>query len=179
MLSFGFSLRPWCYDILSEAKAAFLRPKGIPALAYLDDSWINNLHRAFTGWLRASSGWRPERLHTWPRRFRFLCGQFLSTKKCNFRPTRQQQILGMVCDSDTVSFRVPRDKSDKLEQLLRETLAAGRLSVFTLQRIAVKCMSITVAIRPASLWTHAIVCGVCGARQVGTVLHRPYPRLEG
>ena len=49
----------------------------------------------------------------------FLCGQFLSAKKCDFRPTRLQKYLGMLCDSDTASFRVPQDKLDKLQQLLR------------------------------------------------------------
>ena len=86
----------------------------------------------------------------------FLCGLFLSAKKCDVRPTRQQPYLGMVCDSDTATFRVPQDKLDTLQQLPREALAAGHLSFRTLQRIAGKCMSMTVAIRPASLWTHAM-----------------------
>ena len=60
----------------------------------------------------------------------FLCGQCLSATKCYFRPTRRQQYLGMVCDSDTATFRVPQDKQDKLDkvqQLLREAQAAGHL----------------------------------------------------
>ena len=67
---------------------------------------------------------------------------------------------------------------DKLQQLLREALAAGHLSFRTLQRIAGKCTSMTVAIRPASLLTHdmfAVVadldksglCSVDLADQVG------------
>ena len=47
-----------------------------------------------------------------------LCVQFLSAKKCDCRSTRQQKYLVMVCDSDTVTFRVPQDKLDKLQQLL-------------------------------------------------------------
>ena len=35
---FGFSLSPRCYHTLREAKAAYLCSKGIPTLAYLDDS---------------------------------------------------------------------------------------------------------------------------------------------
>ena len=45
---------------------------------------------------------------------------------------------------------------DKLQHLLRTALEAGGLSFRTLERIAGKCMSMTVAIRPASLWTHAM-----------------------
>ena len=108
-----------------------------------------------------------------------LCGQFLSAKKCDFRPIRQQKYLGMVCDSDTVTFRITQDKSDKLQQLLREALAAGRLSFRTEQRIAGKCMSMTVAIRTASLRAHAVFAVVCGAQQAATVPRRRYARLQG
>ena len=34
VLPFGFSLSPWCYHTPSEAKAAYLRSKGIPAIAF-------------------------------------------------------------------------------------------------------------------------------------------------
>ena len=43
----------------------------------------------------------------------FLYGYFLSANICDFRPTRQQQYLILVCDSDTATFRVPQDKLDK------------------------------------------------------------------
>ena len=63
----------------------------------------------------------------------------------------------MVWDSDTTTFWVPQDMLDKLQQLLGEALAsAGHLSLRTLRQIAGKCMSMTVAIRPASPWTHAM-----------------------
>ena len=137
VLPFGFSLSPWCYHTLSEVKAAYLRSSGIPSLAYLDDSWLSNF-RASHGlaaceqWLAAGEATHVAMLVS------FLCDQFLSAKKCDFRPTRRQQHLGMVCDSDTATFRVPQDKLDKLQQLLREALAAGHLPFRTLQRIAAK-----------------------------------------
>ena len=84
----------------------------------------------------------------------FLCCQFQSAKKCDFRPTRQQQYLGIVCDLDTATFRVPQEKLDKLQLLRRAAVDGGQLSFRTIQRIAGKCMSMTVAIRPAWLWTH-------------------------
>ena len=48
----------------------------------------------------------------------FVSSQFLSAKTFDFRPTRQQQYHGMMCDSDTATFRVPQDKLDNLQQLL-------------------------------------------------------------
>ena len=74
----------------------------------------------------------------------------------------------MVCDSDTAKFRVPHIKLDKLQQLLRRTLAAGHPSFGTLQQIArSKRMSMTVAMRPASLWTHAMFAVVAGLDKSG------------
>ena len=55
----------------------------------------------------------------------WMCGYFLSPKKCNLRPTKVQRYLGMLCDSDTASFRVPPDKMATLHNLLSTALAAG------------------------------------------------------
>ena len=57
----------------------------------------------------------------------FLCGQFLSVNKGDFRPTTLRQYLGMLCDFDTTILRVPQDKLDKLQQLLRAALNVGVL----------------------------------------------------
>lgn len=153
VLPFGFSLSPWVYHTLSEAKAAFLRSHGIPALAYLDDSWYSNFLSthglaARVQWLAAAEATHVAMLVS------FMCGQFLSPSKCDLRPTTVQQYLGMLCDSGTATFRVPQDKLDKLQQLLSQALEAKEVSFRTLQRVAGKCMSMSVAIRPASLWTH-------------------------
>ena len=78
----------------------------------------------------------------------FLCGQFLSAKKCNFRPTRRHQYPGLLCEFDTTTFRVPQNELDTLRKLLQAALHAGCMSFPTLQRLASKCMSMTVAIRP-------------------------------
>ncbi|CAM9718774.1 unnamed protein product [Laminaria digitata] len=155
VLPFGFSQSSWCYHTLSEAKTAYLRSKGISALAHLDHSWFSNFpasrgQAAREQWLAAGEATHVAMLVS------FLCGQFLSAKKCDLRPTRLQEYLGMLCDSDTATFRVPQDKLDKLQQLLRAALDEGQVSFLTLQRIAGKCMDMTVAIRPASLWTRAM-----------------------
>ena len=97
----------------------------------------------------------------------WMCGYFLSPKKCNLRPTKVQRYLGMLCDSDTASFRVPPDKMAKLHDLLSTALAAGEISFRTLERIAGKCMSMTVAIRPASLWTHAMLTALSELEKSG------------
>ena len=72
------------------------------------------------------------------------------------QPTRIQRYLGMLCDSETATFRVPQYKLDKLQDLRRTALDAGELSFRTPERVAGICMSLTAAIRPAALWTHAM-----------------------
>lgn len=56
-----------------------------------------------------------------------FCGQFLSDKKCDLRPKHLQRFLGMMCDSSTATFRVPQDKLDKLQLLLRTAVDDGQL----------------------------------------------------
>ena len=118
--------------------------KGIPALAYLDDSWLPNFLAFHGQTLRVAMV------------VSFLCGHFLSPKKYDFRRTRLQQYLDRLCDSDTTTFRAQQDKLDKLPNLLRAAPDAGCLSFRTLQCIEGKCMSMTVGIQEASLWTHAM-----------------------
>ena len=79
MLPFGFSLSPRCYHTLNETKAAFLRLKGISALACLDDSWVSNVQAshglaAREQWLVAGEATHVAMLVS------CLCGQFLPSK---------------------------------------------------------------------------------------------------
>lgn len=90
----------------------------------------------------------------------FMWGPFFCSKKCELPPATVLRYLGTECGSSSISFRVPQDKLDQLHLLLQSALDtgldAGELSHSTLQRSAGKCMSMTIAIRPASLGTHAM-----------------------
>lgn len=155
VLPFGLSISPWVYHTLSDAKAAYLRSLGIPALAYLDDSFLCNYAATYGGgdraqWLAACQATHIAILVS------FLCGFFLSAKKCDWRPTRIQKYLGILCDSETATFRVPQEKLDVVHTLLTGALESRTIYFRTLQRVAGKVMSMTVAIRPASLYTQAM-----------------------
>lgn len=122
---------------------------------YLDDSWFGNFRSTYRQaererWLAAA-----EAIHV-AMLVSFSCGYFLSVKECDLRPTRIQWYLVMLCDSKTATFRVAEDKLENLQTLLRTVFEEVWLSFRALERIASKCMSLTVAIRPASLWTHAM-----------------------
>ena len=80
----------------------------------------------------------------------------MSPRNCDLRPTKVQRYLGMWCDSGTASFRVPPDKMVTQHDLLSTAIAPEEISSRALDRIAGKCMSMTVVVRPASLWTHTM-----------------------
>ena len=165
---FGWNESPVCYHSLSEAKAACVRSRGIPCLAYIDDAWYANFAATFGAsrrvqWLAAA-----EALHLGVI-VSFLCGYFLSDTKCELNPSQVQKYLGIICDSTTASFRVPEDKLRKLHALIEQALAAGSITVTRLEKIAGKCVSMSVAIRPASLWTHYMFAAINRAK--GPVIH--------
>ena len=162
-LPFGWNESPVCYHSLSEAKAAYLRSRGIPVLAYIDDAWYANFAATFgksrrVQWLSAA-----EALHTGIL-VSYKCGYFLSIKKCDLYPSQQQRYLGIICDSRTTSYRIPEDKLHKLHALISKVLADGSVSVRMLEKIVGKCVSMSVAIRPASLWTHYMFAAIKKAK---------------
>ena len=75
VLPFGYSLSPRCCHTLTGAKTTHLRSKRIPALAYLDDSWLSNFlashgQTAHDQWLAAGEATNVGMSVS------FLCGQF-------------------------------------------------------------------------------------------------------
>ena len=79
---------------------------------------------------------------------------FLSITKCDLVPTHSLRYLGLMCDRGRAVFHVPSDKLCLLRDFIRQVLVDGVIPLSTPVKIAGKCMSIKVAIRPASLWTH-------------------------
>lgn len=145
----------WVYHTLSEAQAEYLRSRGISALAYLDDSFLANFLATHGGrereqWLAPCEATHIAILVS------YFCGMFLSPNKCDWRPTRIQNYSGILCDSTTATFRVPQEKLDVVHALLAQAVACRTISFRMLQRVAGKVMSMTVAVRPASLYIQAM-----------------------
>ena len=78
----------------------------------------------------------------------------MSAPKCVLTPTTQLVLLRVACDSVLKRFAVPQDKLDKLEAILEEALAQGWISLGMLAKVAGKCTSMSVAVPPASMYTH-------------------------
>lgn len=153
------------YHALSEAKAAYLRSSGIPVLAHIDDAWHGNYCSTFGCSDKVQRLSAVEALHV-GMLVSFLCGYFLSNTKCDFKPSYVQRYLGILCDSSTASFRVPEDKPWKLHELVRAILTKGALPAKVLE-------TMSVAIRPAWLWTHFMFVAIAKAKSRIIQLHDP------
>ena len=166
MLPFGFSASPWVYHFLGEAKVAFLRRYGIGVLAYLDDSFLTNYVSTHGGpprvqWLAAAEATSVAMLVS------YFCGYFLSIKKCDLKPSTLQKYLGIWCDSETATFRVPQERLDKLHARIAHAFERGSISFSMLQSVAGQAMSMAVAVRPASLYTQAMFATISALEKSG------------
>ena len=82
VLPFGWCESPYVYYSFSEAKASFFRSKGIPAVAYIADSWsasVRGTHEQLPRrqWLAAAEAIHVAMLVSW------MCGPFLLPEKCS------------------------------------------------------------------------------------------------
>ena len=163
---FGFCASPWVYHTLGEAKAAFLRSRGIGTLAYLDDSFLTNFVSTHGGpprlqWLAAAEATCIAMLVS------YFCGYFLAIKKCDLKPSTLQKYLGIWCDSQTATFRVPQERLNKLHARIEQAMVRGSISFSTLQSVAGQAMSMAVAVRPASLYTQAMFAAISAMEKSG------------
>lgn len=166
VLPFGFCASPWVYHTLSEAKASFLRSLSIPALAYLDDSFLCNFRLTHgrppqEQWLAACHATYLAMLVA------YFSGSFLSVHKCDMRPVKLLKYLGILCDSSTATFRIPREKLDKMHRRIHRALDARSISFVTLRSVTGQAASMSVAIPPASLFTQAMFSGVASLERSG------------
>ena len=133
-LPFGFSASPYLYHTLSEARAQYIRSKGIPALVFIDDAWICTARNACNGsdrqqWLSAAHALR------FAASVSYLCGYYLSRRKCEMVPVRELRYLGIIFDSQRAVFRVPADKLVKLRSLILDVFRDQRVTAPTLEKI--------------------------------------------
>lgn len=147
-LPFGWNESPFIYLKLSEACAQYVGDKGIPALAYVDDSWIAAPQQFSHGsdkqqWLGAAQALR------FAASVVYLFGYYLSLQICDLVPSRELLYLGVIFDSRLAAFRVPQDTIAKLRSLLMDALNGQRVA--TLERMVVKCMTTSTTVQSASL----------------------------
>jgi len=80
-------------------------------------------------------------------------GYFINIDKSKFVPSTVIRFLGMLVDSDRMSFLVPEDKIERFLVLKDEILTKQEVDLNTLQKFAGKCISFLLAVPSAKFYT--------------------------
>eukprot|EP00904_Undaria_pinnatifida_P011838 jgi/Undpi1/7785/HiC_scaffold_23.g10258.m1 len=153
VLAFGWCSAPVIYASLSEAVARYLRSRDIPTLTWIDDFYVVNF--GSTRLLEAAKQCEAALVATYVAlEVFFSAGYFISLPKCEIDPTTRLVFLGIICDTVACRFEAPQDKLEKLEVILTETVTSGAITFRTLEKLAGKCTSLSVAVPVAALYTH-------------------------
>ena len=83
-------------------------------------------------------------------------GYFMAFPKCSLAPTTDLVFVNVGCDTAQRRFYVPGDKIRKLETILRDAIDSPSISFSHLEKLGGNCTSMSVAIPPASLYTHPV-----------------------
>ena len=152
-LCFGWCASPYIHHSLSHAVAQYLRSQDTPTSAWFDDFWMTS------SW--ATRGLSPTGQKKAAREavalaltIFYRCGYFMAFPKCSLEPTIDLVFLGVGCDTAQRRFYVPEDKLRKLEAILRDAIDSRSISFSQLEKLAGMCTSMSVAVPPASLYTH-------------------------
>lgn len=141
MLCFGWWSSPYIYHSLSLTVARYLRSKGIPVLAWIDDFYITNFsstqHLAPEQQFEAAQAAAYLALAVFYR-----AGYFMSIPECVIVPTTRIVFLGVVCDSELRRFEVP------------DAISSQMISFAMSEKLAGKCTSMSVVVPAAGLYTH-------------------------
>ena len=98
----------------------------------------------------------------------YRCGYFMAFPKCSLEPTTDLVFLGVGCDTAQRRFYVPEDKLRKLETILRDAIDSRSISFSQLEKLAGKCTSMSVAVPPASLYTHHMYRQIASFKRAGS-----------
>ena len=83
-------------------------------------------------------------------------GYFIGLAKSKLTPQKQVPYLGFVIDSELQTFTLLPLKKEKFLRFIKETLPRDTLDLFTLQRLSGKCMSLSLAVPGARLYSNEI-----------------------
>ena len=160
-IPFGWKLSAFIYHYTGLFVSHYFRSIGIPCSLYIDDRHTSHLRVA-----RDSGIYR---LGIDKRQFNLACtymaaflvsytlvnlGYFISLQKSTLIRSQSVPYLGFLCDSRLQAFRLIPAKKEKLISLVESTLANDQVSLQTLQKLSGKCISLSLAVPEARLFTN-------------------------
>ena len=94
-------------------------------------------------------------------------GVFLHIAKCVSVPTRRLVFLGHLVDTERLTFSIPEDKKQKFIALREEILFLEEVTLLLLQRFQSKCISLTLMVPAAQLYTRMTVNSISRCQRLG------------
>ena len=95
-------------------------------------------------------------------------GYFLYLGKCVPVPTQRLIFLGHLVDTTRPTFFYPEDKKEKFIALREGMLSSKFVSLHQLQRFHGKCISLTLMVPGAQLYTQVVAHAISRSQKQGT-----------
>ena len=92
-------------------------------------------------------------------------GYFLGLQKSILFPSKVVPYLDVLADSSKEVFCLKPEKKEKFLQLVREILHASKVTVKTLQRLVGKCVSFSLAVPAAQLFTKQMNAAIASGQR--------------
>ena len=176
-LLFGWKISPYVYHSTGLLASNFFRSIGIPCSLYIDDRHNDQLQVSYSHGpyadlpsLDACNLAATKTAIFSVAYFLINLGYFLGLSKSVLEPRRIVPYLGFLSDSSLQVFHLIAATREKFVALVRQVLSCSRVSVKTLQKLAGKCVSLSLAVPGAILFTremnNAIAKGLRSGKQV-------------
>ena len=163
-IPFGWKNSPFVYQTVGLASSSFFRDFGVVCTLYIDDRLIGEIFSESGNWSRPIefrdaefSAKAAEAALYIVCRVLVALGYFIGINKSVLSPMPRIVYLGMLIDSNTLSFSVPHDKRVKFAKLREDILTRpSNVSLKSLQKFLGKCMSFSLAFPGAKFFVREI-----------------------
>ena len=184
-IPFGWKSSAYVYHTIGLLASHYFRSIFIPCSLYIDDRHTGELLQSNTLAYSQLSSPRERSLARASSAIFLVSytltdlGYFLGLKKSILVPRQTVPYLGFQVDSVKQAFLLLPKKKEKFIQLLRNITQSNQVDVKTLQRFAGKCISFTLAVPGARLFTNEINLAISkGQRSVRPIPISGHLRVE-
>ncbi|KAK3720979.1 hypothetical protein QZH41_018535 [Actinostola sp. cb2023] len=164
-IPFGWKASAYLYHTIGMAATNHIRSLGVPCSQYIDDRHVGQL-APLHQFQSDSTPWSDFELAVAAA---FICasvlislGYFIGLPKSSLIPRHSVKFLGFIVDSERCAFLIPEAKKEKFAKLRESILGSRAVSITTLQRLAGKITSFTIAVPAAQLHAREIYLAVSG-----------------
>ena len=159
-LPFGWKISPYVYHSVGLMATNFFRSIGVPCSLYIDDRYNGELQVSHADPVYSTFKTGNECNLAAAETATFLVAHylislryFLGLSKSILSPQKMVPYLRFLSDSSRAAFRLIPEEKEKFLHLIRETVSWSIISVKTLQRLVGKCVSLSIAVPAALLFT--------------------------